>query len=442
MSFLLLLLLGGAGGLFMLSALGTSGDDEEPGPSLAQDDVPEPVADELTPPELPMVDIQDDDDPVDIEPPVAIDPPVFIPPVIEQPVFEQPVFEPPVQIDPPMVDQPVADDQPPAEEDQPEPVVPPVAAPDMDASDDFPDLADSAYDIGWKGLSAEEQLVVELVNRARMDPLGEVAREGDVLAAGISTAPKEALAVVPTLSDAAEAHSEDMDNRDFFAHTNPNGERPWDRAEDAGHENTFVGENIGWIGSSRTSFDEQARAEDHHTNLWFSDGHQQNLMSEDWSEIGVGYDYGDYRGYEGSTFVTEKFGDTGETYLTGVVIQDDDSDAFYDIGEGLGDVRITAVNGDTAYTTSTWESGGYSLELPPGTYQVQFEGGALSEPYETEVTIGNQNVKLDVYDVAPSAGGASAATLNVNGLGLPAIPVEEETLAAMHDDEEIVCGLF
>ncbi len=314
-------------------------------------------------------------------------------------------------------------------------IVEPVSGSPRAGPDDTPDLPASAYDIGWAGLTAEEQLIVELVNRARLDPLGELGRQDEGFAAGVTTAPKEALAVVETLSDAADAHSQDMDNRDFFAHRNPDGDSPADRAVEAGHENRFVGENIGWVGSTRTSFDEQARAEGHHDNLWDSDGHQQNFMSNNWSEIGVGYDYGDYLGYAGSTFVTEKFGDTGETYLTGVVIEDADGDEFYDIGEGQGGVQITAFNDDGAYATATWDSGGYTLALPPGTYRVVFEGGDLDAPYETDVTIGNENVKLDVIDeggmvlTSVSAGETLAATL-------PEVPVEEGTMAYVEDVED------
>ena len=278
---------------------------------------------------------------------------------------------------------------------------------DTSAGTAAPDLADSAYNIGWGGISPEEQLIVELINRARMDPAFEVDRLNEPLASGISSAPVEALAVVRTLSDAAEAHSEDMDDREFFSHTDPDGGLPWDRARDWGHENGYVGENIGLIWGA-TVTDAQARAEAHHHNLWDSDGHQANLMSGNWSEIGLGYDYGDHQGSGGATFVTELFSDTGKSYLTGVVIEDEDGDDFYDIGEGQADVRITAFNDEGTYATSTWDAGGYSLALPPGTYTVVFEGGELDAPYEAEVTIGNDNVKLDVID----EGGASVMTLN------------------------------
>ena len=319
--------------------------------------------------------------------------------------------------------------------DAPEPSADGIVVVDPPVADDgIPDLPDSAYDIGWSGLTEEEQLMVELINRARLDPDGELDRQSEGFAAGVTTDAKQALAVVQTLSDASRDHSQDMDDRDFFSHTNPDGDGPGDRAIEAGHGSRYVGENIGWIGSTRTSFDAQARVEAHHDNLWNSDGHQQNFMSDNWSEIGVGYDYGDHLGYEGTTFVTEMFGDRGETYLTGVVIEDADGDDFYDIGEGQGGVRITAYDGEAAYATATWDAGGYTLALPPGTYQVVFEGGELDAPYQTEVTIGTENVKLDVIDEGGAVMATLSATAEEGTAPLPPVTVEE-TFAFVEEEE-------
>ena len=300
----------------------------------------------------------------------------------------------------------------------------------------IPDLPNSAYDIGWAGLSAEEQMIVELVNRARMDPLEEVDRLNEGLASGIPNAAVQPLAVTDALSEASRDHSEDMDNRDFFSHTNPDNDGPGARAIDAGHGSGFVGENIGWIGSSRAP-DAQIRAEAHHENLWESDGHQVNLMRDFWTEIGVGYDYGDYRGLDHSTFVTEMFSDRGETYLTGVVIDDQDGDDFYDVGEGQGDVRITAFDGEDAFATATWDAGGYSLALPPGTYRVVFEGGDLDQPYETDVTIGNENVKLDVIE----DNGGVVASLNA-GVPLPGLVAEDASTLSYVDGVDAADDFF
>ena len=331
------------------------------------------------------------------------------------------------------------------------PDLPDPVAPDESAAPSVPTAppAQGSQVLGWAGLTPEEQLVVELINRARMDPAAEVARLNEPLAQGIAPGPVEPLAVTRELSRAARAHSQDMDARNFFAHTNPEGQTPADRAVEEGHGSRFVGENIGVIGSSRTSFDRQLRAETHHENLWDSDGHQRNLMDPRWSEIGLGYDYGDHRfdsqpsvTYPGSTFVTEKFGDRGHSYLTGVVIEDGDGDDFYDIGEGLGGVRITATNGTDTFATETWGAGGYSLRLVDGTYRVVFEGGGLDRAIARDVTIAGANVKLDVVEDGGTVAFVSAAEPAPEAgavlAGLPVIPMEAMPLPAEEAEEDLL----
>ncbi len=311
---------------------------------------------------------------------------------------------------------------------------------------DLPDETSGDYSLDWGGLTAEEQMMVELINRARMDVSEEVARQGEGLASNISSQDDTPLAVVQTLSEASRDHSENMDNLQFFDHEDPAGDLPWDRAEDAGHANTYVGENIAVIASFSTNFDEQARVEALHAGLWESDGHQRNMLRDDWTEIGAGYDYGSYGGYNGGTYVTTKFGDTGETYLTGVVIDDTDEDAFYDMGEGQGGVRITAVdnsNPENIYTTSTWDAGGYTLALPSGTYTVTFEGGDLEAPQQAQVTIGNENVKLDVIEDSSEARVFASAILGSSEDDvlldevLPMLP-EEDAVGDDQVEEELL----
>ena len=74
-------------------------------------------------------------------------------------------------------------------------------------------------------LTDYEQLMLELVNRAREDPLAEVARNSNVgslnegLAGGtISSAPKQPLASVQELVDAGRLHAIDMLENDYFSH--------------------------------------------------------------------------------------------------------------------------------------------------------------------------------------------------------------------------------
>ena len=256
--------------------------------------------------------------------------------------------------------------------------------------EDMPALSSSDYEITGSTPDAHEQLMVELINRARLDPTAEIALSGDGIAPGLSSEPVQALAVVPELDTAAQAHSTDMEVNDYFAHNSQNGDSPFDRMRDAGYNFRSAGENISW--SSRNEYSERAIT-GHHERLWASDGHQSNILNAGFSEIGVGYASG-----ASGNYLTQNFGDRGVVYLTGVVIDDADGDLFYDVGEGQGEVRITAYNDETAVGTSTWDAGGYSLALDPGTYTVVFEGGDLDGSFVTEVTIGTENVKLDVIE--------------------------------------------
>ena len=48
------------------------------------------------------------------------------------------------------------------------------------------------------------------------------------------------------LATVAQAHSDDMVARDFFAHTNPDGDSPFDRMRAAGIAFSSAAENIAW----------------------------------------------------------------------------------------------------------------------------------------------------------------------------------------------------
>lgn len=293
-----------------------------------------------------------------------------------------------------------------------------------------PNLPDSAYDLDFSGVSAAEQLMVELVNRARLDPEAEDGRQGTNYING--TAPAQAVAIVGPLSDAAQHHSDDMVNQGFFAHTNPfDNSSPSDRAQQEGY-GSGAAENIALGGGFEANKESATTIGGHHGQFWNSGGHRNNFLSDRWSEVGIGQTVGDARGMiaqygNDRSFVTQNFGDRGINYLTGVVIDDRDNDLFYDIGEGQGGVRITAWNESGSAATSTWDAGGYSLALRPGTYTVQFEGGDLDGTFQTEVTIGSDNVKLDVIEDRDASGPSPAPTP-------PAAPVATKIYGTASDD--------
>lgn len=125
------------------------------------------------------------------------------------------------------------------------------------------------WDPAWVQLESE---VLQLVNEYR-------ARGADCGSAGsFGSAP--ALVMQPALRCAARVHSMDMAERDFFSHTNPSGESPWDRFERAGYSYSRAGENIaGGSATAQGTMDQ-----------WMnSDGHCANIMNPNFEEIGVGY---------------------------------------------------------------------------------------------------------------------------------------------------------
>ncbi|MFF5979050.1 CAP domain-containing protein [Streptomyces olindensis] len=103
------------------------------------------------------------------------------------------------------------------------------------------------------------------------------------------------LAVDPLLTAAAQAHSADMVARAFYAHTAPDGSRPWDRAAAAGSTRRSIGENIACGQRSPAEVVEG----------WMnSPGHRANILKPGFTHIGIGFAGGGRAG----TYWTQLFG--------------------------------------------------------------------------------------------------------------------------------------
>src|SRR6201991_1208386 len=158
--------------------------------------------------------------------------------------------------------------------------------------------------------TALEQMILELVNRARLDPAAEAARYGIALNEGvpagdtISTASKQPLAMNETLLGTARAHSQDMIDRDYFAHDTPEGVTPFQRMTNAGYNNfTTAGENIALVTSSDLITNQNSI--DLHQFLFVDlnfpgRGHRVNILLGDYQEIGVGQAAGTFGSSNGS----------------------------------------------------------------------------------------------------------------------------------------------
>jgi len=213
--------------------------------------------------------------------------------------------------------------------------------------------------------------------------------------------PKQPLAPHQALVDAAGLHSDDMLRRNYFAHESPEGLSPTDRAKNAGYPRG-AGENIAWSGNT-IPINQNEEVYQRHYGLVESVGHRVNMMTDHWREIGAGVRYGTYtdnfRHYN-SIMVGTLFGTAGGVnFITGVAINDLVArNNFYDIGEGLGSVTVTATQNGTGdvFTDTTGTSGGYGIQVPNGTYSVTASGGRLGRTITINgVYVDGKNVKLD-----------------------------------------------
>lgn len=287
-----------------------------------------------------------------------------------------------------------------------------------------------------------EQLMLELINWARANPGAQASRFGIDLNASlapgtISASPKQPLAFNAELINAARGHSDWMLAADVFSHTGVNGSSPGDRMADAGY--VFAngwgwGENIAWGGTTGT-VNIGGETYEAHEGLFRSAGHRVNLMDPNFVEIGIGIREGQFVASGtpyNAAMTTQNFAYSGDkNFLTGVVINDQNGNQYYDLGEGVGGASIIATGTSGTFSTTTWDAGGYNLQLPSGSYTVTFSYGGKQAT--SNVSIGSDNVKVDMTlaQMGASAGGSTAGNDNLSGTS------GNDTIAALAGNDRI-----
>lgn len=276
--------------------------------------------------------------------------------------------------------------------------------------------------------TAVQQLMLEMINRARTDPAGEfdeliqnastdtafdpnvtsAIRFFDVdldlfqsqLSGYTSVAP---LAWNDNLAQSAQTHTELMVAEDTQSHNLPGEPGLLERFQNAGYDNIrLIAENIFAFAENPLYAHAGFYIDWGYGPGGIQDpaGHREAILNGTFTEIGISWvAETDPSTSVGPFLTTQHLGTRWdyEAQLLGVVIDDTDNDDFYDIGEGLGGVTITATgtSGEGTYVTTSWDSGGYQMVLPDGTYTVVFSGGALGGTVTTTVTIDGENVKVD-----------------------------------------------
>jgi uncharacterized protein YkwD len=273
------------------------------------------------------------------------------------------------------------------------------------------------------GPSADAQYMLELINEARTNPAEMANRvtsstSPDVVATvnyyGVdlnsvknqisSSASRPPIAWNGQLAAAATYHSEDMANTGVQTHVGSDGSTLDQRLNGVGYN--------GRAASGENAY-AYANSVDHAMEAFLIDwgvgdhGHRNNLLQPDsspnhyYKEVGIGIVASNKPGF-GPEVITQDFGtQTGQNpFIVGVVYNDPNHNGRYDLGEGQGNVEVDAVNVDTGEThsTSSWDAGGYQIQVPTGTYDVTAKVNGQAVRTE-RVFVGDQNVKVD-YDLS------------------------------------------
>lgn len=274
-------------------------------------------------------------------------------------------------------------------------------------------------------VTSYEQYFLELINRARQDPVAEASRLGIDLNEGLApgTLPpgaRQPLALNDSLQAAIEGHLADELAHNYFSHTGSDNSTPQSRIEAAGYTGwTTIGENLG-IEYSSGSVNVTQFVTDEYVNLFVDTtvpdrGHRINIVNGSFKEVGSAVQTGLYQGFNAVDTGNDFGAKTGNSFLTGVVYTDTiTANSFYNVGEGIGGVSVVVKSGATIVASTTANAaGGYQIALPAGTYSVTFSGAGISSPITKSFTIGSLNVKVDAntrVDVGTSGPPALSGT--------------------------------
>lgn len=107
------------------------------------------------------------------------------------------------------------------------------------------------------------------------------------------------------LMSAAQMRAEDMAKEHYFSHTAPDGTVAWDYFKKVGYSYSVAGENLAITNQGA----------DNVIQGWLnSKAHRDNMLSSDYSEIGIGMaSFGDYEGHKDTVVIVALYGKRAST---------------------------------------------------------------------------------------------------------------------------------
>lgn len=299
-----------------------------------------------------------------------------------------------------------------------------------------------------------EQFMLQMINRARANGNTEMVRLGN--SGNVNEGPPKLgsdswtiLNIVPPLAwntqlaTAAQAHAGNLDSVDWFFNSSTYGGSPHNptapfpgapsssnsRIAATGYSNTFYGcrvsspnnrlpgpENIamgyaspsdGWSNAEKlTAFNAS------HEGLYedFSvtgRGHRNTMAYEWYKEIGIGSvmttDYNSStKKTVDSYYIVQNFGHSStssDAFFTGMAYNDTDSNSFFtpNSTESIPNLTVQALqSGVVMGSTAAFATGGYSLRMAAGTYEIRFVKTDGKYHSAGNVVLGSDNVEVNV----------------------------------------------
>jgi uncharacterized protein YkwD len=151
----------------------------------------------------------------------------------------------------------------------------------------------------------------------------------------------------PTLNNLAQLHSDDMVQRNFFGHINPDGETPNDRRLELGISTT-VGENLAQAPTVLYT----------HYGLMRSGIHRRNILDPAWTRVGIGIT----ENKDGQLFTTEEFSGNPLTEIDLINIENDIVAEINSRRQSMG-IAVLEYDSVLAVICDSWSSKMTSLDF-------------------------------------------------------------------------------
>jgi hypothetical protein len=255
--------------------------------------------------------------------------------------------------------------------------------------------------------SAEEQHGIYVINKARSNP----TLYGEGIGLDLSDVPaRPPLAVNRKLTAAARFKCDEMAQHDYFAHVSEvTGLGPNQYIVDQGYDLFGYGLDREWGTANNT----ESLAWGFNTVVTYRSAVKLLIIDENVPSLGhrkhllgMGDYYGRMReigcgraetGLDRYYAVHLAYVSTSDRFLTGVVYRDLNENGQFGLGEGIGGVTVRA----GTYETTSMSTGGWSLAVPDGTYDVVCSGGPFDGTASSRVVMAGENIEIDFQSGYP-----------------------------------------